>query len=97
MKRVWVRTDQRRALPFLGLLAGATGCAPTVDVLGVYFPGWLVSAAVGVAVSYGIVLWLGGRPNSSALADSGVFFLSLVVGVALLCWWLLFSGVLGGT
>lgn len=75
----------------LWLLAPA-GCAPTVNVAGVYFPGWLVSTVTGVVVSYGVLLWLGRRPAARELADSGLFFLSLLVGVALAVWWLFFSG-----
>ena len=76
----------------LAILAALTGCAPTLDVAGVYFPGWLVSAATGVAASYGIVLLLGRRPGAKGLADSGLFFLSLVAGIALAVWWVCFRG-----
>ncbi len=72
-------------------LASPAGCAPTVDVGGVYFPGWLVAAIGGVVASYGIVLWLARRPDTRKLADSGLFFLSLVAGVALAIWWVSFS------
>jgi hypothetical protein len=79
------------AAVFLSQPAGV-GCAPTVDVLGVYFPGWLVSTVTGVASAYGLVYWLGRRPGARALAESGIFFCSLAVGVALAIWWLFFSG-----
>ena len=46
----------------------------------------------GVVVSYSAVIWLGRRPDTRSLADSGIFFVSLVVGVALAVWWALFSG-----
>ena len=74
------------------LLLLETGCAPSVNVLGVYFPGWLVSTVTGVVASYGIVAWLGRHPNTRSLADSGFFFLILVVGIALGVWWVFFSG-----
>jgi len=74
------------------LVAVATvGCAPTVDVLGVYFPGWLVSTITGVASAYVVVYWLGHRSGARTLAQSGVFFVSLTVGIALVVWWLFFS------
>jgi hypothetical protein len=69
----------------------AVGCAPTVDVLGVYFPGWLVSTLTGVASAYGLVYWLGRRSGARLLAESGVFFVGLTVGIALVVWLLLFS------
>jgi hypothetical protein len=67
------------------------GCAPTVEVLGVYFPGWLVSTITGVASAYGLVYWLGRRSGARTLAESGVFFVSLTVGIALVVWLLFFS------
>ena len=74
------------------VLAATAGCAPTLDVLGVFFPGWLVSTVIGVVASYAIVVWLGRHPGTRALADSGLFFLSLLVAIALAAWWVLFSG-----
>jgi len=73
------------------VLTAPAGCAPTLDVLGVFFPGWLVSTVIGVVASYAIVVWLGRHPGTRALADSGLFFLSLLVGIALAAWWVLFS------
>jgi len=81
-----------RQAVMLSLLASPSGCAPTVDVTGVYFPGWLVSAIAGVAMSYGIVVWLARRPGSRSLAGSGLLFSSLAVGLALAVWWVCFSG-----
>lgn len=72
-------------------LGGLVGCAPTVNVLGVYFPAWLVSAVVGLVVAYAGVWWLGRRPGERALAQSGLLFCSLTVGVGLIVWWILFS------
>ena len=69
-----------------------TGCAPTVDLLGVYFPGWLVSAVAGVSSAYVLVYWLGRRAGARPLAESGLFFVSLTVGIALCVWWVFFSG-----
>ncbi len=68
------------------------GCAPVVDVAGVYFPGWLVSTVSGVVVSYGVVSWLGRGSQAPELADSALFFLGLVAVVALATWWIFFSG-----
>jgi hypothetical protein len=82
---------RRSAAALLGPTA-LVACAPTVDVLGVYFPGWLVSTIMGVASAYGLVYWLGRRSSARSLAESGVFFLSLAVGIALVVWWLFFSG-----
>jgi hypothetical protein len=75
----------------LTLLGTATGCDPSVSVGGVYFPGWLVSVIAGVVSAYGIVIALSHRPQTKELADSGLLFLGLVVGIALLVWWIFFS------
>ena len=67
----------------LWLLAPA-GCAPTVNVAGVYFPGWLVSTVTGVVVSYGVLLWLGRRPAArelAALARDAEETLDVVAGI----------------
>ena len=82
---------QRTATVLLAQTA-ALGCAPTVDIEGVYFPGWLVSTIIGVASGYALVYWLGRRSGARSLAESGVFFCSLTVGIAVAVWWLFFSG-----
>ena len=97
MKRCGDRPIARRGLfpgPFSSLLLVVllAGCEPVIDVAGVYFPGWLVSSVVGVVAAYGIVLGLGGSSKGRPLADSGIFFVMLVVGIALTVWWACFSG-----
>jgi hypothetical protein len=81
----------RGALSALGLTS-CTGCAPTLNLLGVYFPAWLVSATVGLVTAYALVWWLGRRPGQRVLAQSGLLFCSLTVTVGLLIWWIFFSG-----
>lgn len=72
--------------------ATSLGCEPTLNVLGVYFPAWLVSAVAGLVVAYAVVGWLGRRPGALALAQSGLLFCSLTVGVGMIVWWVFFSG-----
>ena len=56
------------------------------------FPGWLVSAVVGIVAAY-VVAWRIGRPNGQRqLAQSGLLFCGLSVVLALLNWWIFFSG-----
>jgi len=73
------------------LVSAALGCAPTVNVLGVYFPPWLLSAVAGLVVAYATLWWLGRRTSTRSLAQSGLLFCSLTVVVGLLIWWGLFS------
>jgi hypothetical protein len=82
--------SSRRLVPLLFTTAPA-GCAPTLDVAGVYFPGWLVSAVTGVFVSYLVVVWLGRLPGTRRLADSGLLFVGLVECIAIVVWWAGFS------
>jgi hypothetical protein len=63
-----------------------------VNVVGVYFPAWLVSAVVGLVVAYAVVTWLGRRDDDRVVAQSGLFFCSLTVVVGLIVWWAVFSG-----
>ncbi len=86
-----MRIPETAAACALGL-ASCTGCAPTLNVLGVYFPAWLVSAVVGLVVAYSLVAWMGRRPGARALAQSGLLFCSLTVGSGLMVWWIFFSG-----
>jgi disulfide bond formation protein DsbB len=82
----------RGFLAALAVLAfAALGCAPTVNVLGVYFPAWLLSAVAGLVVAYAALWWLGRRSDTRSLAQSGLLFCSLTVVLALLTWWGLFS------
>ena len=85
------RSRTGAAATCLGLVA-APGCAPTVDVFGVYFPGWLVSSVAGVVGGYLLVYWLGGRAGARPLAESGIFFVGLTAGISFSVWWVFFSG-----
>jgi hypothetical protein len=73
-------------------LASSLGCTPTVSVFGVYFPGWLISAVVGLVVAYALAWWLGRRPGTRALARSGLLFCSLTLSVGLTVWSIFFDG-----
>ena len=89
ISRVWKAAAAAGVLPVV-----SGGCAQTVNVAGVYFPGWLVAAVIGVAVSYGTTSWLSSRPRYRALGQSGLFFLSIMAIVAWGIWWVFFSQVL---
>jgi hypothetical protein len=62
-----------------------------VNVLGVYVPPWLLSAVTGLVAAYATLWWLGRRPGTRSLAQSGLLFCSLTVVLGLLVWWGLFS------
>ena len=73
------------------MAAAPLGCEQTLNVVGVYFPGWLVSVVSGVAISYTVGVALSRQPSARKLADSGLLFVSLAVNAALAVWWVCFS------
>lgn len=68
-----------------------TACNPTIDLYGVYAPGWLVAGAAGFVLSYVSVGVLARFGSSKPLADSGLFFCSLGAILAYLVWLGFFS------
>ena len=80
-----------RAIASLALTQWLAGCAPTTSVGGVYVPGWLLSAVLGIVGAYAIVVILARRASTRALADSGLFFLALVMLLSMASWWVLYS------
>jgi hypothetical protein len=79
------------SLVLVGLLAQALGCAPTVNVLGTYFPPSLVCAAFGLISTYLLVRILAAKPALRPLAQSALAFASLTIIMGFLAWWSLFS------
>jgi hypothetical protein len=79
----------KATLCFLSGVA-VSGCAPVVDVYGIYFPPWLVAAAIGLSLSYILVRILMKFEMSRSIGQSGLFFVSLAVIFSYLGWWLLF-------
>lgn len=75
------------------LLLSVCGCArsPDFNVLGSYFPGWIVCLAVGLAVT-GLVRWALHRWQWEAhIAALPLFYLSMALLVACVCWLLAFE------
>ncbi len=70
----------------------ASGCSPTLNVLGVYFPAWLLSVVIGLVMAYATVWWLGRNPRTRSLAQSGLFFCSLAAVTGMLFWGIAFAG-----
>ena len=87
--------DRPAVLP--GVLASSISavwslaCAPTVNLAGVYFPGWLISAGAGVVVAYLVVSMLARRVGARELAQSGLLFCGLTVSIGLSVWWIFFG------
>ena len=86
-----LHTRKIRAITSLALTQWLAGCAPTTSVGGVYVPGWLLSAVLGIVGAYAIVVILARRASTRALADSGLFFLALFTLLSMASWWVLYS------
>lgn len=68
-----------------------TACNPTINLYGVYAPGWLVAGAAGFVLSYLSLGVLARFGSSRPLADSGLFFCSLGTILAYVVWLGFFS------
>jgi ABC-type multidrug transport system permease subunit len=77
-----------------GLATGfLTGCSPELDVAGVYFPGWLLSAVIGLLFAAVAATLLSRHRATSDLGQSGVFFLALAALVFFLTWRIFFGWI----
>ena len=85
------RDSWRRIVVMSLLSVTLTACNPTIDLYGIYAPGWLVSGGAGFVLSYMSVGVMARFGSSRPLADSGLFFCSLGTILAYLVWLGFFS------
>jgi hypothetical protein len=81
-------------IPFAGLLA--SGCrldahAPTVDVVGSYFPAWLVCIVIGLVVTIIVRQVLIGFKLDVHLRPAPLVYLSLMIVFTLTTWLMFFQ------
>lgn len=83
----------RRSLWWLPLVIFATGCAhsPTFNVLGSYFPGWLACLVLGVLAAALLHVVLARRGWEERIAALPLFYLSVTLALACVCWLLAFE------
>ena len=74
------------------LLAGCqTNHAPTIDVLGSYFPAWIICIVIGLLLTaFARLLLIRARLNPH-LRPVPLVYLCLMVGFALILWLVLFK------
>lgn len=72
------------------LLFSLTGCAPTVNIYGVFVDPWIVCGLFGVGFSYGIFNILGRKSATVELSESNLLFLCLALLLTLIIWWTFF-------
>jgi hypothetical protein len=91
-KQLGERESRRqRHIAVTAACGSAIGCTPTVDAFGTYFPPSLVSAAIGLLVSYALVRIIARSRKFRPLTHSALFFASLIVIAGSLAWWGLFG------
>lgn len=87
-----VREFGKRWLPFLGVMI-CTGCsrAPSIEIIGSFFPGWMF-CIVGALVVTGLIrIALVRRDLESKVGPLVVFYPGLVVTLSCLLWLIFFS------
>lgn len=80
-------------LSALALIAPLCGCggAPSFDILGSYFPAWLVCILIGIALSAAAGFGLSARNRQGLIRWSIVTYPCLAASIAFTLWLLLFS------
>ena len=93
--RVW-RSPARAALTRLGCLGalGTTGCAlsPSINILGSFFPAWLISIVAGLVlafVAWRVLVATGVAPH---LTPPGLVYPCLAALLIFATWLVLFGG-----
>ena len=80
-------------IPTLALIAPLCGCAdaPSFDILGSYFPAWLVCILIGIAVSAAAGFCLSASNRAGLIHWSIVTYPCFAASIAFTLWLLLFS------
>ncbi len=93
---MWVSRRQGTARA-VGLAAVSglpeAGCAnaPSISVLGAYFPDWLFCIVAGVVLTIAVYLVSARLPDSRRLGPAAVVYPTLVALLALLAWLIFFK------
>jgi hypothetical protein len=79
----------------LGLLAALflTGCSrnPNVEIVGSYFPGWMISLVLGVVLTMLAHTWLRRRYPTQEFGHPALIYPALLTLFTCLLWLLLFA------
>ena len=87
----------RTAFGRVGVIAASVplfGCerVPSVDVLGAYFPSWMLCILVGVALTLVVRRALAGAGLEPWIGPRGLMYPALALALALATWLLFFRG-----
>lgn len=80
-------------LPTIALILSLSGCGdvPTFDILGSYFPAWLVCILIGIALSAATSVSLSAGNRQALIRWSIVTYPCLTASIAFTLWLFLFS------
>ena len=78
-------------VPLVGLLGAACSGAPSVDVLGSFFPAWMVCIIAAVVMAFGVRYVLLKFQLESEVGHVGLFYPCVVIFLACGLWLLLFG------
>lgn len=87
------KCDALAILPTIASILSLSGCgdAPTFDILGSYFPAWLVCILIGIAVSVVTGFCISASNRQALIQWSIVTYPCLAASIAFTLWLLLFS------
>lgn len=77
-------------VPLVGLLGAGCNGAPSVDVLGSFFPAWMVCVIAAVVMAFGVRYVLLKFQMESEVGHLGLFYPCVVIFLACGLWLLLF-------
>jgi hypothetical protein len=79
------------AIPFLAMFA--TGCSrnPNVDIIGSYFPGWMIALAIGLVLTLAAHYLLRRLGMNHAIGHPAIIYPSMVVLFTCLLWLCFFA------
>lgn len=80
----------KRVGPLVSLLCAGCNGAPSVDVLGSFFPAWMVCVIAAVVMAFGVRYVLLKFQMESEVGHLGLFYPCVVIFLACGLWLLLF-------
>lgn len=83
-------TSRKLALPLISLLCAGCSGAPSVDVIGSFFPAWMVCIIVAVALAFFVRYVLLRFQLESEVGHLGLFYPCAVIFLACGMWLVLF-------
>ncbi len=81
----------KRALLFAVPLLSGCGRNPNVEIIGSYFPGWMICLAAGLVLTAAAHAWLQRRHAHERIGHPALIYPSILIFFTCLLWLLLFA------